>query len=150
MQARTQVHQTPGSPNECSQNIGSQRIDREHVRQAVFCRDATRFLVSNGRVVNDGIERPSRVDLFGDIVRLPDACQVACHNRLSARNRSQRLLPSLLVASVHDDAMPLLNQKLSCHPAKPIRRACDKNARHNLFDGENASTSDHPQCTDRK
>jgi hypothetical protein len=36
----------------------------------------------------------------------------------------------LVISSMQDDVMALLDQELGRHKSKPIRRSCDENARH--------------------
>jgi hypothetical protein len=59
--------------------------------------------------VDHGIEGAECVDLFGHLACLGDTCQVADDDFLRARNGRQRLLPSLLVSRMQNDAVPLLD-----------------------------------------
>ena len=100
MQAGTQVNETLRSLNQRGQDIGCECVDGKNMRQAVFGRDAPRFLVSDARIVDHRIEGAARIDLFGHFPRLSDACQIADHNCLGSGNRGKRFASALLIASV--------------------------------------------------
>jgi hypothetical protein len=43
------------------------------------------------------------------------------------------LPPSLLVSSVQNYTVALLDEQLCCHAAEPVGRTCDEDARHDLW-----------------
>jgi hypothetical protein len=95
----------------------------------------------NGNVMYDGIERAEPIDLFRDAPCVCDACHVADCDRLSGRHGGQRLLCSQLVASVQNNLMPLIDEKLGCHFAEPICRSSNKDTRH-IYSPDTSFTND--------
>jgi hypothetical protein len=102
------------------------------MRETVFGLNASGFAVTNGNIVYDGIERAEPIDLLRDVPSLCDTCHVADCDRLGARHSGQGLFCPQLVASVQNNLMPLIDEKLGCHFAEPICRSRYKDTRHIL------------------
>src|SRR5437660_5024871 len=109
VQTGTEIDQTRWFLNKRCEDVGSQRIDREYMRQAVFGRNAARLLVPDRSVMNDSIELSQRVHLFGDLPRLVDTCQIADDNGFCSGNRGHCLPSSRLVAGMQSYRVPLLD-----------------------------------------
>jgi len=132
MKAGTQIDETLGLVNERGQDIGSERIDREDMRQAVFGRDAARFPVADTCIVNHCIEGTECVNLFGHVAGLSDAGQIAGYDSFRSGHGGHRFPSPLLVTSVQNYAVPLLDEELCRHSAEPIGRTCDEYTRHDV------------------
>jgi hypothetical protein len=101
--------------------------------QAVFSGDTPRFLVTDPCIMDHCMERAERVDLFGHVAGLSDTGQIADNDCFRSGNGGMRFPSSLLVTSVQNYAMPLLNEELRGHSAEPIGGTCDENTRHYLL-----------------
>ena len=73
VQKRTQVYQPSRAHYPRGQKIGSHGVHREHMREAVFCLNPAWLAITDGGIVNDGIECAQRVDLFRHAARLGHA-----------------------------------------------------------------------------
>jgi hypothetical protein len=83
--------------------------------------------------VDDGIEGTKRIDLFGHVAGLSNTREIANDDCIRSGNSGQRFPSSLLVASVQNYFMPLLNEELGSHSAKPVGRTGDEYACHYFF-----------------
>jgi hypothetical protein len=71
--SRAQIDQPVEWGYQCSQQIRREHIDREYVRETVDGLDATRFSITNARVVDDRAScLPNAIDLLSDPPRLFD------------------------------------------------------------------------------
>jgi hypothetical protein len=91
------------------------------MRQAVFGNKLTWFLVTNCRIVNHRIESAKRIHLLRNVSRLLDARQIADNNTLALWHGSLRLVSSCFISRMQHNFVALLDQKLRCHLAQPIR-----------------------------
>jgi len=132
MKAGTQINEAFRSSNECGQNIGCEGIDGKYMRQAVFGRDAPRFPVADTCIVNHCIEGAECVNLFGHVAGLSDAGQIAGYDSFRSGHGGHRFPSPLLVTSVQNYAVPLLDEELCRHSAEPIGRTCDEYTRHDV------------------
>lgn len=83
--------------------------------------------------MNHGIEGAEGIVLFRRIACLTDVSQIADDRRMRSGDRGQRVPSSLVVASVQNYAVLLLNEDLCGHAAEPVERADDEYARHCLL-----------------
>ena len=104
--------------DECGQDIGGQRVDREHVRQTVRG-SALAFPKADGGIVNDRIETAEPVDLRRHIPGARDRLQITDHDRFSLRQRAPGVVRACSVARVKYDLVALFGKKLPGHQAKP-------------------------------
>ncbi|GAA3402856.1 hypothetical protein GCM10011577_19310 [Pseudarthrobacter polychromogenes] len=81
-------------------------------------------------VVDDGVHLPEPVHVGSDTADLVRVGQVANN---AIRTAVQQILDgnqAFRTAGMYDDVVALLHKRFGCVPTQPVRRACDKYARH--------------------
>ena len=63
-----EINEPLGLRDQGCQDVGSNGVDREDMRETIFCLDSLRLLVADGSIVDDGVERAERIDLAELIV----------------------------------------------------------------------------------
>jgi hypothetical protein len=124
--SRTQIHEPLRLVDQGGQNIRSERVDGEHIRQAVHGRCALPFAVADSRVVNHCIEGAQPVDLAGDLTSRLDARQVANDYAFRAWDPRASIGSSLLIARVEHDFVACSDHGLRGHFPESIGRASDE------------------------
>jgi hypothetical protein len=102
------------------------------MREPILGCNPARLPISDGGIVNYGVEASERIHLRGDLAGLRDARQIADYNALGPLNRSHGLLAALFITSVQNDTVSLLNQKARCHLPKAICGTGNEHSRHRL------------------
>ena len=126
MHSGGQVHQPLRHRDEGGQDVRSQSVHGEKLRQAVDCLHQLRLSVADPGVMDDGVETAELVDLVGDGFRLRDARQVANDDVLRASDLLTGLVRARGAPGVQHDLVPLLDQKLGGHLSKAIGGAGDE------------------------
>src|ERR1700723_20480 len=127
-----EINESLGLRDQGCQDVGSNRIDRQHMRETIFGLDSLRLLVADGSIVDDGVERAERIDLLCDLSSLSNCAEVADYDCLRLRYVPLGLLCAGLASGVQDNPVTLLNQQLRCHPAEAVSRSGDEYACHSL------------------
>ena len=65
-----EIDESPGLRDQGCQDVGSNSVDREDMRETIFSLDSLRLLVADGSIVDDGIECAERIDLLCDLSSL--------------------------------------------------------------------------------
>jgi len=133
VEAGTQVDKALRLLNQRGQDVRCELIDGKYLRQTVFGRDAPGLPVSDSCIVNHCIEGAECLDLFGHVAGLSDARQIAGDDCLRSQNGGKRFASSLLVTGMQNYAVPLLDQELCGHAAKPVGGTWDEHSRHYLL-----------------
>ena len=126
MQPRAHIHEPLGLRDQARQNIRGQRIHREHVRQPVNGCNPVRFLVTDRRVVDYGVEYPCGVRLFCDALRFRDDGEISEECLLRAWDERGRLPCPVPVARVQDDLVSVRDEEPRGHEPESVGRACDE------------------------
>ena len=120
MKAGAEVNQPFRFANQDCNNVRRQSVDRENLRQSIFCLQALRFLISNRCVVNHSVHGAQFVNLLCDGFRLCDARQIADDNRLGTGDFGPQLVRAILVSRMQHYFVSLIEKQSPRHQAKPI------------------------------
>src|ERR1700722_16662732 len=106
-----EINESLGLRDQGCQDVGSNRIDRQHMRETIFRLNSLRLLVADRGIADDGVERAERIDLLRDISSLSNCAEVADYDCLRLRNVPLCLLCASVASRVQDDPVALLNQQ---------------------------------------
>src|SRR5580658_900277 len=115
MQDRTHIHKSFWSRDQRCQDVWSNRIHCQNMRQAVFSDNSLWLLVADAGVMNDGIEGSELIDLIGNVSCLGNAGEVPDNRRFCCGKFILSLIRALLASSMQYHAVALFNQKLRGH-----------------------------------
>ena len=121
MHAGTHIDQSIRSFDQSSQNIRRQYIDGEYVRHAGCHVGSSRLAITDPCVVDHGVEATKAVDPFCNGLRASDGGEVAQNGVLGAWRCRKRIATTLVISSVQDDVMTLLDKELGRHQSKAVR-----------------------------
>ena len=91
------------------------------------------FAIADGGVVNDGVERPKRVDLGREVLGGGDAREVADHDRFGLGQGLLRVRRARVAARMQDDPVALIGENLADHQSETVGRTGDEDARHSVL-----------------
>ena len=112
-----QIDEPLGPLDQRGQDIGRQRVDGEHMRQAVSGH-AMAFAIADRRVVNHGVEVAECIDLGCNFLSAGDRLDVADHGRLGLGQFLADRFSALGVAGVNDDAVALADEQIGGHQSE--------------------------------
>ena len=132
MHARAQIDEALRPFDQRCQDIGRERVDGEHMRQAV-AGDAMTFLEADGGIVNDRIESAERVDLASDVLGGGDRRQIADDDGFGLGRGLPGVRRPGVVARMQDGLMALIGEMAANHQTEAVGRTRDENARHAIL-----------------
>src|SRR6202046_3975495 len=68
------------------QDVGSNGVDREDMRQTIFRLDSLRLLIANSSIVDNRVKRVERIDLLCDLSSFGNCAEIADNNCLRLRD----------------------------------------------------------------
>jgi 2-deoxy-D-gluconate 3-dehydrogenase len=80
--------------------------------------------------VDNGIQAPDSIDLFGNVQDLPDAGEVTHYDAVSTVHPELGVGCPLLVAGMQHNPVSLFSKKEGCHQAKTVSGSSDEDAGH--------------------
>ncbi len=115
--ARAQIDQSLRPFDQCREDIGGERVDREDMRKAIGS-GAAALPIADGGIVNGRIKMAAHVDLHGNVLGAGDRLQVADNDVCGLRQSSSGIVGARFVARMQDHLMTLFDKELPCHQAE--------------------------------